>query len=804
MSPFFPPSARVWLGALLVALGFTIWVDARRIERLDHIAALTRSEAVPSPASPTGYTGQLREWVLPDHEGRSSEWITQAQHLLAGGDWRVRHVTAENAPHGRPSHATAPYRAWLALVARGHQLLTGQPAGIAVERAARYADPLLHLLLLTGVTLFAARHFGPGPAVVAALAGATLFPFAASFAPGVPDDSSLGLLCAVGSLLPLIAGLCATARVASTPRGFAVAGVFGGLGCWINPAAQIPLLLGLAGGALLAAWLRRTGAPLAPLPWRIWSISGAITVLLASLIEFFPDHLGAWEMRAVHPLYGLAWLGGGELLARASRWIEGGRASWHPRELGPAVLALAALLSVPGVMIITGNPGFLAADLLSLRLTRLPDAPLAANLDAWLREDGFNAALFATLAPLLVTVAALALVARRGPGSNPRPALAVLLGAGLVTFALATLQLKSWALFDVTVLALLLPLVASAAGLSRGLRLIGSALLLAVCLSGAWQLLPPRHAATDNSLTVAEALGLAERDLAHWLAQRRPAPEPVVVLAPPNLTTTLNYYGNLQGLGTLSWENQTGLDFAVRIAISTSRAETIALLRQRGVTHIVLPSWDLFFDPYLQAASIQTGELFYRSLNRWALPPWLRPVPYQLPAIPGFEKQYVRIFAVGEDQEAPVAASRVTEYFIEQGEWDNARASHQTLLKYPADFGVLVARARLWAALNDAANFTPVFEPLLQRLAAGADRYLPWDRRVSLALVLARGNQLPLARVQAERCLAEISEDHLRTLPTNVLYQLLYLNRSFGLEIADPRLRALALELLPAKLRAGL
>jgi len=801
--------------ALVLALAFTVWVDSRRIQRIEHIAALSRGESVPDPASLTGYTGGIRERVLPDHEGRSYEWIGQTQRMLAGGPWRVRQIDDENAPFGRPTHVASPYRWWLGLVAWNNQLLTGNPSGLAVERATLYADPLLHLLILVGTAWFAARHFGALPASLAALGVAALFPFAAGFLPGMPDDSTLGVLCALGSLLPLLAGL----RALDTPNGeagprvrsawfwFSVAGVFGGLGIWISPASQVPLALGLTLGALLTAWIRRPttkGEPASlTLPWRAWSLSGAVTVLVASLVEFFPHHLGAWELRAVHPLYGLGWLGGGELLARTTDWLQQGGTSWKPKDIVIKLLALAALLAVPYVMVATGNPGFLAADLLSLRLTRLPDGILAANLAAWLKRDGFTPAAWAALLPLVLFVPALWLAVQRRTGTATRTALAVMLGAVLCAFGLAYLQLKSWALLEVTLLVLLIA-ITSHLGLDATNRLrrwlwTGGALL--VLLPGIFQLIPPKKSLTDNVLTLPEAVGLVERDLAHWLAKRRGPGDPAVVLATPNLTTTLNYYGGLRGLGTLSWENPTGLTFAIRIAISTSRYEIIALLRQRGVTHIVIPSWDAYFDPHLQSASVQVGEMFYRSLNRWALPAWLRPIPYQLPSIPGFEKQSVRVFEVVDDQDEPVAASRMTEYFVEQGEWENAKASHQTLLKYPADFGVLVARAQLWAALNDAASFTPVFEPLLSRLASGADRYLPWDRRVSLAVVLARGKRLDLARDQVQRCLAEVTEDHLRSLSTNALYQLLVLGKTVGVEIADPRLRALAVDLLPAGVR---
>lgn len=808
----------VWLIVPLLALGFTGWVNGQRIQRLEHVAALTRGEdAVVDAGSLTGYAGGIRERVLTDHAGRSHEWIAQTQRMLGRGDWQIRQIDSENAPWGRPTHATAPYRWWLGFVAWMHHLLGGQPVGIAVERAALFADPLLHLLALLGVAVFAFRYSGPLAASLAVACGALLYPFAAGFLPGVPDDFALKLICVFGSLLPLLAGLRALeAKSSDCPTTarlwFTLAGIFGGLGFWVSPASQMPLVTGISLGALLAACIRRNPIQenresLSEIPWRHWSLSGAITVLVASLFEFYPHSLGTWELRALHPLYGLGWLGGGELLTRIARWIERGGASWNPRDLFIKLLALAALLTVPLVMLRTSNPGFLATDLLSFRLTKQPDAALFANLGVWLNTEGLTAPCLAALLPLLWLGPALWLLARRQTSRSGRTALALILGTVAPALGLAYFQLSWWMLLDAHLLVLLVATTA-ASGVEeqphRARGWIPAACALVLLLPGAFRLIPAGKSLPDNSLTMSEALGLVERDLAHWLAKRTDDGTPPIVHAPPNLTTTLAYYGGVHGLGTLSWENQEGLLFAIRTAISTSRDETAALLRRRNVTYIVVPSWDGFFDSYIQNASVQTGDMLYRGLTRWSLPPWLQPVPYRLPVLPGFENQSVRIFKVVDDQDPPSAASRLTEYFIEQGEWENAKTAHQALLKYPADFGAQVARAQLWAALRDADNFRPVFAALLNRLAAGADRHLPWDRRVSLAVVLTDGNRLDLARPQVERCLAELDESRLRSLTTGSLYHLLAMNKALGFEIADPKLRDLALQLLPAELRRSI
>jgi hypothetical protein len=106
--------------------------------------------------------------------------------------------------------------------------------------------------------------------------------------------------------------------------------------------------------------------------------------------------------------------------------------------------------------------------------------------------------------------------------------------------------------------------------------------------------------------------------------------------------------------------------------------------------------------------------------------------------------------------------------------------------------------------LGDVAGLAQTTRLVSSRVADGADRFLPWDRRVSLAVVLAQDNQLDAARAQARRCLADVNERRLRSLSPGSLYRLLVLSHEFGFTIDDPRLRALALDLLPAEMRANL
>ena len=805
-------SSHAWVAIPLCAFGFLIWTNTLRMQRVEYVSGIAEpsgKEAAIDASAPAGRAAWQPRLIVPEHDNASYEWLDQTRLMFARREWRIRHVDFENAPFGHDVESASPYRWWLGTIAWLDHAMSGRPAGPAVERAALYADPLLHLLFLVGATVFTAWQFGAFPAALLALGMAAVFPFAAGFLPGAPNDHGLVQAFAFWSVLPLLAGINAMDSTAAdakrrAQRWFFVAGVAGGLGLWIGPAMQAPVLAGIALGGLIAAWVARdaSGNPHSAtkaLPWLTWSLSGAATSLAGYLIEYFPNHLGSWQLRAVHPLFGLAWLGGGALLARTAAWIQGTKPARNLREIGIWALSGAALVALPVTMRLTHSLGFLETDLSSFQLTRFSGGTTAASLWAWLVQEPNIPMIWATVFPVFLVVPAGGLILRRRIGTASRASLAVALGPVLVAVGFACQQLSWWSQVDGVLLALLV----AAAGISaqanhRLIRWIWSGLLAPVLLLGAIQIFPSAEGANKNALDETEIWGLVERDLARWLALHAGA-ENTVILAPHNQTIALHYYGGLSGLVTLGWENADGLTAAVRILSASTPEEAKELIDRRGITHIAIPSWDSYLEVYARMGMGKTEGTFYEKLIRWRLPPWLKPVPYQFPTVAGLEGQSITILEVVDDQDDAAATSRIAEYFVEMGQLDRAAAADQALRRFPADLGALTARAQLETARGDKAALDHTFESLLRRLSGGADRTLPWDRRVSLAVVLALNKHADLAREQTQRCLAEVDETKLRSLTTGSLYRLQVLGKTYGLKIADQRLRRLALDLLPAE-----
>jgi hypothetical protein len=812
-----------WIALLLCSLVFLGWFNHRRAQHVEYVTGIDSEGAAADPHSPTGYADGLRWLIVPEHNNRSYQWIAETQQMLARGEWRLRHIDYENAPWGREVSSASPYRWWLGLIAWCHHQFTGRPLGQSAEKAALWADPLLHLLFLAGTSVFVARRFGPYPAAVFVVGATALFPFADNFVPGSPDEKGLARILALWSVLLLIPGILDEApkklgvvstneadRRRNARRWFFLAGVVGGLGLWINVAVQTPVVVGVALGALLSIAITRfrtrTGDPgsSAMLPWRTWAFGGATTCLATYLLEYYPAHLD-FRLETNHPVYGLAWVGIGEILILAEAWRSREKFAGNYRRMVGLVLALAAIAILPVAMHWQKTQGFLLNDPLDSHLTNSANGTLASSLSAWLMRDGLTGTLVAVLLPVLLVGPVIWTISRHNIGIQTRSAMAVVLGPVLAALWLAYHRIAWWNMVDATLVVLAVAAAAALQSSSVSARLRGfwtaSAALLV--LPGLFHLRPPAATSSNNEFTPFELEGLIERACAQWIAERA-GPDGATVLLPPDRTVSWCFHGGLRGVGTANWENRAGLAATVRIATATSAAEALTLIKDRGIRYLILPSWDPDLDEFARWSLRNPEDAFIMALHHWALPPWLRPVPYKLPEIAGFESQSIVVLEVVEETNRVAALARLAEYFVETQRMDLAVSSRAPLQRYPTDLNALIALAELEKAAGDVDAQASAFAAVLSSVAGGLDRSLAWDRRVSLAVVLAQGGREDLAREQVRRCLEKLDASRLRSLTTASLYRLLVMSKTFGLELPDPKLRELAAKLLPVELRGRL
>lgn len=793
----------------MLAVGFVVLCavgGARRAGAVTDLPAWSTEAPAADPSSATGFAGGRRMLVVPEHDNAGAEWIARAQRLLGEGEWRSRVIATENAPLGRADHAPAVYRWWLGLVAWGVALVGNGETARSVETAALIADPLLLGLAVLGLGFLVRVRFGSMAGAAVSLGLAASYPLAAGFVAGLPASEGLANLALLGAQITLISAVAAgiqdeTGR--ASQRWSVAAGVLFAFALWLRAPVGVPLLVATLVGVAGAAWSGLQAKANGAAPWRVWTLSGAAAVLVFWLMENFPDRLADWRLQAIHPVFALGWMGGGELVCGLIAWRNRGPVgSW--RLVLRLLAALMLLLAPFAAMWAAGSAGSMfERDLSAMRLTGQPDGVVAANLWEWLGRKSSLGGLLACLATLLPAVLSVFWLPRSQPAGRQALLIALVPLAAAVGFA--TVQMAWWQVVGALALAVV-PAVVLAGECDPCLpgRRWWPALAAVPVLLGLLQVAPrtvPRGGKVD--LTEAETRSLVERDLAWWLAQRS-APEPAVIAAPPDLTAGLIHFGGHRGVGTLAAENEPGLAALVRIASATSPDEALALINNRGITHLVVPSWDTTLDRMTGSSAGPREGTFMAALRDWQPPSWIRPVAYHLAENELFQGMSVTVWEIVPEQSDAAALSHLADYFAETGQAELASASAAELRKFPADLGALVARANVALALGDKAAFGQMVDTIAPLLARKADRFLPWERRVGLAAVLTQARRTELAAEQLKRCLAEVDERKIRQLSPGSLVRLLVVCKLGNQEIADLRLRALARSLVPPALRARL
>ena len=138
----------------------------------------------------------------------------------------------------------------------------------------------------------------------------------------------------------------------------------------------------------------------------------------------------------------------------------------------------------------------------------------------------------------------------------------------------------------------------------------------------------------NSQLTPGQLLALLHRDMAKAILQNANG-KPVVLLSSPSSSGMLSTLGGFKTIGTVYWENVDGLKSAAQMLNAQSEEEALAMLKERGVTHISLMTWANFIHPYFQilypnsvAGKSLENSFGYRALFNKMIPQWARPIPY--------------------------------------------------------------------------------------------------------------------------------------------------------------------------------
>ena len=815
-------SRKIWWIVVGVALGLFVVRNFELLLIKRDIAALEQQSLYPlksDPRSPTGYQFEQRsEMLSPD----GYHWVMQTQRMLAEGDLRVRQVDYDNHPYGREAHWSSSLRWWLSGLAWLWSAFGGSPMPVAVEQAAVWANPLLLLLLMSVVVPLVWRWQGGAAAALLALGMVTVAPFGDLFAFADPDHHGLVAACGMFTVLFLLLGGGGWANGDNPKparRWFIASGVAGGAGLWVSSATQVPVLIGIGLGVVVGVWWFGRETPVRkghvqPMPelWRWWGVAGASASVFFYLLEYFPSHFGM-RLEVNHPFYAIAWLGGGELLFRLSRWLTGGGFAKPGLEQLLAATAVAGMALLPLTILLAGESTFWVGDRLLWALhrdyivefcsvfRRLGDVtPLS-----WL-------SIFNPL-PVLVFILCWHLYGS-GLSAVWKARLSVALVPALLFFALAAYQVRwagiSCALWLVVLVVVVGLLTRGEAKLvfSRGVKIGLAVLALAVTLPWTY-----KTAATGISVArgkkVFSQLNLrlsVMRDLARWLRAREGA-RAGVVLGGPSATTVLIYHGGFKGVGTLYWENKDGLRSMVDIFSTTKDEMARDLVKSHGITHIVVVSWDAFAAESARLAlGLRRGEeapenTFQARLAKGqGCPFWLRPVYYPAPDLGALKDDYVLVYEVVPEQRREEAALRYGQLIFDRGERENAEKFLGVLVRHFPDYlpgWVALAQVQLCLERADAFRTSCGRIASLQTVGSAG---LALDDRIGLVTVLASAGDTEGLRREIRRCVETADESALRKLNANTLLYFVLFAQQTGEGASRAEVMRLATELLPEEM----
>ena len=653
-----------------------------------------------------------RKTILPVSGIDGKWWVIHTEQMVRDASWRVRQTLNDNSPDGREVHWSSGLMWFLAGISRVVHVFSLTPLLDCVPVAALFAGPILLLSLLAVYAAIIGYRFSWATAGVGVLFFATCAPIFDLFRTGNCDHHGLVGFFATAGLFCLAAGgggfvappqskgrrKTETSKVsqdwpsATTARHwFAGAGILSSAGLWVSSATEIPILVGTGVGALLAGFLasRDTTVPYEPNLWRIWGRAGCLGSLFFYLLEYFPSHMG-WRLEVNHPLYALAWLGGGEILARLQAKFAGEPFVKHnPRHIAGIVLAFLVVV-LPGIVIaLKSTDVFWVSDRFLLALHNEHIGEFQPFFEAISGPAMGIILVQALILPILVICALVFLIARRSIPIHWTGALVIVLIPALVMLALGFKQTRwmgismcIWSLLATLITALFLsrtvpPLLRWQAAVLSVLTLVAVGFLPYLVLSG-----PIRGGSQKEGIPKDILPNVIARDVVQRILRANPNRMPVI-LSGPTTSTDVAYYGGCPVIGTLYWENMHGLKAAAEIFSAPTEDIARNKLLDRHVTHILLFSWDEFSKDYselwgreigVEEAARRHEKMFVTRLAEGnEMPQWVRPLYYPIPPAFDLQSESVSLFEILPNQSRLDSLLAQTIYRIDARQFALAR-----------------------------------------------------------------------------------------------------------------------------------
>lgn len=674
-----PPSTRTtgmaWVGfgaVLLSGIAFVL-IHAYMVDSVT--VRLTRSMDPPGVRAPERLPVFLAPMAFDGYV-----WNRHAEYLGRDGEWRLRKTSFDNAPHGREVHWNSAFAWYLRGLGEIHRAATGDSLRNSIFRMSIWANPILLVVALTFFATMSARRFGPLCGVVMVVGMITTPSFYEGFLPAYPDHHGIIAFAQLGLAFGIAwagAGWVQTAQgnsftaprsLAQARHGMVFSAICGAACFWIS-ALSTAIAMGCIGlGALAAAALvpvkhkLDAGATYHHELWKLWALVGAGATMVFYLAEYFPFHL-SMRLEVNHPLYAIAWLGGGWILATLTHWIARPERPRAPFPWKPILLPLAACALLPITILAGGEAVYIPADAFMARLWKniaeLLPLVLRFQLGTLTWQTAFG------LYPLLALAALWFLFSK----SLDRQTKAVLIILVVPIFAITALQFYQtrWGMLAgplyIALGGIVVPVGWRLAQGTPARRAFAVAALIALALGFGYPtvqgwLIPVVRQFSDTSgkgMDPAQALHLLHRDMARTILKNA-GDKPVVLLSSPNSSCILSAFGDFRTVGTLYWENVDGLKSAAKALNAQSDDEALALLQEHGITHVSLMTWENFITPYFNILNPRPvpgkspeNSFGNRALFLRNLPIWARPIIY--PANPfsrGLEQKILLLEVVPE------------------------------------------------------------------------------------------------------------------------------------------------------------
>ncbi|WP_414663834.1 tetratricopeptide repeat protein [Horticoccus sp. 23ND18S-11] len=640
--------------------------------------------------------------AYPAFAADAQVWVRHALTLIEGDQIQLRYTTIDNAPAGREVHWNSAWAWAIAGAGKIHHLFTGQPITASVEKATIWLTPFTLFALVVIISSWATRHAGLIAGVVVAVAMGCHDRIFEGFFPSYVDHHGLltvavlgmvfGAVCMGGgwwqepgeSPVHILADSPARARKAA---GFSA--ICGACGLWVSAASTIPpiAIVGIAG--LLATLLHgkaalEQGSRFDPQVWRHWGRVGGAVSLFFYLLEYFPFHLGV-RLEPNHPFHALAWFGAGELIAEISeRSLRPAGERWT--NLKVLIWPLLAVAVAPVTMIVGGAKVIAFIDPFMARLHSdyiQEFLPLWRTLRIFDAKGVFQLVVVANV-PLLLGVATLSFRRRENP--------IVLWFATIATFffmAMAWWQSR-WLLNSTGIqISLGLLLLAIWTTRSRAWVRWTAALAMVGVLyvpTSLLRLYSSRADVAARRVAPRDAGAALNRDIAAALRNSQPTGE-ITLLSSPNASTGIGYYGRFKTLGTLYWENTSGLKAAAAILGARTEAEAARLIKVHGVTHVAIVADENFIEQYFRLLNPKATNDEVRScfglklLMDRTVPQWLQMIPYRIPDDLRSLNANVMLFKVNFDQNVFQAMYNVALTQIANEAIDDADRTLDALIK---------------------------------------------------------------------------------------------------------------------------